>query len=92
VPGFTAIHTPGHTAGHVSFLLDRDGGVLFTGDAAAGGRRGVRRAPRVMTADADAARSSLARLAQAHFDIAVFGHGRAVRGDAVDRFKELAAA
>src|SRR4051794_4619395 len=36
VPGFTAIHTPGHTAGHVSFLLDRGGGVLFTGDAATG--------------------------------------------------------
>jgi glyoxylase-like metal-dependent hydrolase (beta-lactamase superfamily II) len=93
VPGFTAIHTPGHTAGHVSFLLDRDGGVLFTGDAAAGGgRRGVRRTPRVMTADAEAARASLARLAEARFDIAVFGHGRAVRGHAVDRFKELATA
>jgi glyoxylase-like metal-dependent hydrolase (beta-lactamase superfamily II) len=76
----------------VSFLLDRDGGVLFAGDAAAGGRRGVRRTPRVMTADADAARASLARLAEARFDIAVFGHGRAVRGHAVDRFKELVTA
>jgi glyoxylase-like metal-dependent hydrolase (beta-lactamase superfamily II) len=92
VPGFTAIHTPGHTAGHVSFLLDRAGGVLFTGDAAAGGRRGVRRTPRAMNADADAARASLARLAEARFDIAVFGHGRAVLGHAVDRFKELATA
>ena len=92
VPGFTAIHTPGHTAGHVSFLLDRGGGVLFTGDAAVGGRRGVRRTPRVMTTDAAAARSSLARLAEAHFDVAVFGHGPAVRDHAVDRFKELATA
>jgi glyoxylase-like metal-dependent hydrolase (beta-lactamase superfamily II) len=91
VPGFTAIHTPGHTAGHVSFLLDRGGGVLFTGDAAAGGRRRVRHAPRVMTADMAAARASVARLAEEHFDVAVFGHGRAVRGHAVDRFKELAA-
>lgn len=92
VPDFTAIHTPGHTAGHVSFLLDRDGGVLFTGDAAAGGRRGVRRAPRVMTADAAAARSSLVRLAESRFDVAVFGHGPAVRGRAVDSFKELSRA
>ena len=29
VPGSTAIHTPGHTAGHVSYLLDRAGGILF---------------------------------------------------------------
>jgi glyoxylase-like metal-dependent hydrolase (beta-lactamase superfamily II) len=92
VPGFTAIHTPGHTAGHVSFLLDRGGGVLFTGDAAAGGRHGVRHTPRVMSADADAARSSLARLADARFDVAVFGHGSAVRGHAVDQFRRLATA
>ena len=93
VPGFTAIHTPGHTAGHLSFLLDRDGGVLFAGDAAAGGGRGrVRRPPGIMTADAAAARASLVRLAQESFDVAVFGHGPAVTGRAVDRFKELATA
>jgi glyoxylase-like metal-dependent hydrolase (beta-lactamase superfamily II) len=92
VPGFTAIHTPGHTAGHVSFLLDRGGGVLFAGDAAVGWRRGVRRTPKVMSADAAAARSSLSRLAEARFDVAVFGHGRAVRGRAVEQFKELAGA
>jgi len=50
VPGFTAVHTPGHTAGHVSYLLDRDGGVLFAGDAAGGGRGGtVRRTPQPST-------------------------------------------
>jgi glyoxylase-like metal-dependent hydrolase (beta-lactamase superfamily II) len=92
VPGFTAIHTPGHTGGHVSFLVDRGGGVLFAGDAAAGGRRTVRRSPRVMTADPAAARSSLGRLAEARFDVAVFGHGPAVRSHAVERFKKLAAA
>jgi glyoxylase-like metal-dependent hydrolase (beta-lactamase superfamily II) len=92
VPGFTAIHTPGHTAGHVSFLLDRGGGVLFAGDAAAGGRRGVRHTPRLMSADAAAARASLARLAEARFDVAVFGHGPALRDRAIDQFKELARA
>ena len=40
VPGFTAVHTPGHTAGHVSYLLERAGGFLFAGDAAASGREG----------------------------------------------------
>ena len=32
--GATALHTPGHTAGHLALLLPRDGGVLFVGDAA----------------------------------------------------------
>jgi integrase/recombinase XerD len=90
VPDFTAIHTPGHTAGHVSYLLDRGGGVLFTGDAAAGGRRRVHRSPRAMTADPATAQSSLVRLAETRFDTAVFGHGPAVRGHAADRFKALA--
>ena len=39
VPGFTAFHTPGHTRGHASFLIDRGGGVLFAGDVASGGRK-----------------------------------------------------
>ncbi len=92
VPGFTAIHTPGHTTGHLSYVLDRAGGVLFTGDAAIGFRGGVRRSPGMLTQDRTAARESVARLAGQRFDVAVFGHGKAVRGQAVDRFRELAGA
>lgn len=89
VPGFSAVHTPGHTPGHVSFVLDRDGGVLFAGDAAAGRRAGVGRSPRLMTADGQAAENSLRRLAELEFEIAVFGHGRAVTERAVDDFRRL---
>jgi glyoxylase-like metal-dependent hydrolase (beta-lactamase superfamily II) len=92
VRGFSAVHTPGHTAGHVSYLLDRAGGVLFVGDAAGGGRHGkVRRSPRMMTADMAAAEASVARLAGLEFQVAVFGHGRAITGGAVYRFREFAA-
>ena len=92
VPGFTAVHTPGHTAGHVSYLLDRAGGVLFAGDAAGGGRHGkVRRSPRMMTDDMAAAEASVARLATLDFQVAVFGHGRAITGGAVERFREFSA-
>ncbi|MDG4826910.1 MBL fold metallo-hydrolase [Asanoa sp. WMMD1127] len=87
VPGIRAFHTPGHTPGHVSYLLDRGGGVLFAGDAAAGGK--VRPTPRAMTDDRVAARASIARLADLDFDVAVFGHGSAVRGRAVERFRDL---
>jgi glyoxylase-like metal-dependent hydrolase (beta-lactamase superfamily II) len=90
VPGFSAFHTPGHTAGHVSFLLDRAGGVLFAGDAAAGAGTKVRHTAKAMTADAAAARASVAKLASLSFDVAVFGHGKAVTGRAVEKFKDLA--
>jgi glyoxylase-like metal-dependent hydrolase (beta-lactamase superfamily II) len=92
VPGFTALHTPGHTRGHVSYLLDRAGGVLFAGDAAAGGRRGtVISASRMVSADVAEQDRSVGKLASFDFEHAVFGHGRAVSGRAVDRFREYAA-
>ena len=90
VPGFRAVHTPGHTPGHVSYLLERDGAVLFAGDAAAGAGGKVRRTPRMLTDDVAAANASIARLAGLEFEVAVFGHGSAVRGRAIDRFRELA--
>jgi len=91
VPGFTAVHTPGHTAGHVSYLLDRVGGFLFVGDAAGSARGKVRSSPRMVADDQDAARRSVAKLATLEFDVAVFGHGPPVTGGAVERFRELAA-
>ena len=90
IPGFRAVHTPGHTRGHVSYLLDREGVVLFAGDAASGGRGKVGRTPRMITDDVAAANASVARLAELEFEVAVFGHGSAVRGRAVDRFRDLA--
>ena len=92
VPGFTAVHTPGHTDGHVSFLLDRAGGVLFAGDAAGSARGTVRLTPGPVTADRDAATGSVTKLAGLAFDTAVFGHGAPIRGGAVERFREFAAA
>jgi len=40
--GLKAIHTPGHTAGHLSFLWPQNGGVLFAGDAVSNVFRGPR--------------------------------------------------
>lgn len=92
VPGFTALHTPGHTAGHLSYLLDRAGGVLFVGDAAAGGRGGrITSTPKMVSADLEQQRKSVGRLAELSFEHAVFGHGRAVSGRAVERFREYVA-
>jgi glyoxylase-like metal-dependent hydrolase (beta-lactamase superfamily II) len=92
VPGFTAFHTPGHTAGHASFLLDRARGVLFAGDAARSGRKGrIQRGPKMVTEDREAESASISRLADLEFDAAVFGHGRAISHDAAQRFREFVA-
>jgi glyoxylase-like metal-dependent hydrolase (beta-lactamase superfamily II) len=93
IPGFTALHTPGHTRGHVSYLLDRDGGILFAGDAATGGRGGkVGAAPRMSSVDPAEENRSIAKIATFDFRHAVFGHGRAISGGAVERFREYASA
>jgi glyoxylase-like metal-dependent hydrolase (beta-lactamase superfamily II) len=91
IPGFTALHTPGHTRGHVSYLLDRADGVLFVGDAATGGRGGkVAAAPRMSSVDPAEENRSIAKIATFNFEHAVFGHGRAISGGAVERFREYA--
>lgn len=91
IPGFTALHTPGHTRGHVSFLLDRAGGVLFAGDAA-GTRRGeVITGPRAASADPDEQDRSVRKLATHNFTHAVFGHGRPLTERAADRLRAYAA-
>jgi glyoxylase-like metal-dependent hydrolase (beta-lactamase superfamily II) len=92
VPDFMAFHTPGHTRGHMSFLLERGGGVLFAGDAVSGGRNGqLRRSPRMITEDRAAESASVARLAELTFEAAVFGHGKSISRDAASRFREFAA-
>lgn len=92
LPGFTAIHTPGHTRGHVSYLLDRAGGVLFAGDTARGKNGAVVGGPKQAAVDPAEQDRSVAKLATHTFEYAVFGHGGAVRGRAVERFREYASA
>jgi glyoxylase-like metal-dependent hydrolase (beta-lactamase superfamily II) len=88
--GIVAVHTPGHTAGHTSFLWKRHGGVLLVGDAA--GNMGPRLGPPigVFTEDDGAMRRSVAKLAGFTFDKAVFGHGNPIRAGASAKFARLA--
>lgn len=85
--GLRAIHTPGHTAGHVSYLWPRHGGVLFVGDAA-GHMFGRLGAPIGMfTEDMDRARESIRKIAALEFDSACFGHGGVLKGRAHAAFR-----
>jgi len=87
--GMTVLHTPGHTLGSISFLMQGHGGVLFAGDAAANvlGRLGG--SPPLFTEDTEAAKASIRRLAELEFDTACFGHGRVLKGKATAAFKRF---
>jgi glyoxylase-like metal-dependent hydrolase (beta-lactamase superfamily II) len=83
------IDTPGHSPGHVSFLLDRGGGLLFVGDAAVArrgevGRGWFNRAD--PTVDA-----SLRHIAEFDFDTAAFGHSGPIQSGAAAAFRRFAA-
>jgi glyoxylase-like metal-dependent hydrolase (beta-lactamase superfamily II) len=87
-----AVATPGHTAGHVSFLLG-DAGAVVTGDAIATlnvltRARGPQLMPDQLNADPARTRASLDALAELPADTLLPGHGDPFRGsprDAVER-------
>jgi len=87
--GLKAIHAPGHTPGSLAFLMPRHGGVLFAGDAAGNlfGRLGPPLG--MFTEDMAEAKRSIARLAELEFEVACFGHGTVLRGQANASFRRL---
>lgn len=85
---FVAVPTPGHTPGHLTYLLNRGGGVAFVGDAAMASRSGIRRG--WMNRRTDEFDSSLARLATHQFEIACFGHSAPILEDASGAFQRFA--
>ncbi|MFS0728099.1 MBL fold metallo-hydrolase [Paenibacillus sp. 1P07SE] len=87
------VHTPGHTAGHISLFRERDR-LLIAGDAFVTVRQEsvysvitqqqeISGPPRYFTADWMAARRSAQILADLHPAVAVCGHGRPMRGQAL---------
>jgi glyoxylase-like metal-dependent hydrolase (beta-lactamase superfamily II) len=85
--GMTVVHTPGHTAGHVSYLKPGNGGVLFVGDAAGNLFGKVGPPIGMFTEDMAQARESIRKIAALEFDAAVFGHGGVAKGKAGAAFR-----
>jgi glyoxylase-like metal-dependent hydrolase (beta-lactamase superfamily II) len=90
MPGWTWVHTPGHTPGHVSLWRASDRCVI-AGDAfittkqesayaAATQRPELHGPPTYFTQDFEAARTSVEKLAALEPELAVTGHGRAIQG------------
>jgi glyoxylase-like metal-dependent hydrolase (beta-lactamase superfamily II) len=83
--GIRAIHVPGHCAGQLAFHVARGGGVLLAADAAANMLR-LDLMPGYE--DIEMGRRSLAKLAGFRFEVAAFGHGAPLLGNADLRFRE----
>ncbi len=90
MPGWRWVHTPGHTPGHVSLWRESDRTIL-AGDAFITTRQESAYAaltqnpemhgpPQYFTPDWVSARASVERLAALDPELAVTGHGRAMRG------------
>ena len=85
VAGFTVLHTPGHSAGHIALWRERDG-VLILGDVLnnqhpiLGFPRGLRLPLDVFTPDPATNRASAKRLGELGAATVLFGHGRAHHG------------
>jgi glyoxylase-like metal-dependent hydrolase (beta-lactamase superfamily II) len=72
--GLRALHTPGHTAGHYSLVLEGES-ILFAGDIVGSMAGSLSRGPASFTAHAEQAEKSLQRVAALKFDRVLFGHG-----------------
>jgi len=83
VGGIQVIGTPGHSEGHVVFLV-RELGVLFVGDAAMN-LLGLREIPAYENRRQGL--MSLARLSRLDFEVACFGHGESINSGAEKAFR-----
>lgn len=84
--GLEVIHAPGHTPGHIA-LYARERRVLFSADAFMH-TMGLHLPMRTSTHDMDAARRSIATLAQLDFDIALPGHGSPILNHANEKLAD----
>jgi glyoxylase-like metal-dependent hydrolase (beta-lactamase superfamily II) len=83
--GLKAIHAPGHSAGHMTFVLPRDGGLLFAADACSNlPMLGYS----IVYDDHAEGRRSLAKLATLDVSAICFGHGRALKQAGVRKFQQ----
>lgn len=101
LPGWYAVHTPGHTPGHVSLFREADR-TLLAGDAVVTTRQesalavlaqapALRPPPAYFTIDWDAAKRSAEKLAALRPLTIATGHGRPLRGEeAAEGLRRLA--
>lgn len=86
--GLRVLATPGHTPGHLAFLLPARG-VLLAGDALCNVGRLTQ--PRILQRSRSQQRATAAQIAALDYDVLAVGHGPAITRDARARVARLAA-
>lgn len=85
--GLRALHTPGHTPGHLSLLVERDG-LLITGDALFN-VWGLRTPPKLSCSSATVARETADRLGDLEYDSVAFAHGAPIPSAGRERVRAM---
>ena len=78
---------PGAHPGHMSFHLDRAGGVVFVGDTAMNKNGTIQ--PRWINNRSDETSASIRTIAQLEFEVACFGHSTPIVSGAGHAFKSF---
>jgi glyoxylase-like metal-dependent hydrolase (beta-lactamase superfamily II) len=88
--GLRVVHTPGHSPGHVSLLVEPSR-TLITGDALFNFRflRGARISPAFLCSDFAMTKRTAHRLGEMEYDVAAFTHGPEIRHRARETVREL---
>jgi len=88
--GLRVVHTPGHSPGHVSLLVQSTG-TLVTGDALFNFRffRGARISPKVLCWDFAMTQQTAHRLGELEYEVAAFTHGPEIRDGAREQVRAI---
>jgi len=87
--GWQVIHTPGHTAGSVSYY-HAGRKIIIVGDALNHRRGQLGAPPPMFTPDMAQAHASIQKIAELEFEVCCFGHGPPLTGNATERVREFA--
>lgn len=79
--GFTILHTPGHSPGHMA-LWHKERGLLIAGDALNNRNGKLGAPPPIVTPKLAMARESIVKLGKLNYEVACFGHGPPLRSGA----------
>ena len=90
--GLRVVHTPGHSPGHISLLVEGTG-TLITGDALFNFRflRAARVSPAFLCSDFAMTKRTAHRLGELKYDVAAFTHGPEIRDGARETVRRLLA-